>query len=112
MPAQTGNSHIFLNDKVKILALNLIAPGIGQFGAGRWIRGSIMVLTGTASTLWFTWEALYPLYLNMQNALNDQNVEFKLFNYANLMLSLGFLIIIWAISYADLFLIKNKKEKS
>jgi hypothetical protein len=101
-----------LNDIVKNLALNLIAPGIGQFGAGRWIRGSIMVSTAIACTLWFTWEAVYPLYLNMQNALNDQNVEFKLFNFAYLMLSLGLLILIWAISYADLLLIKDKKEKS
>ena len=101
-----------MNDKIKILALNLIAPGIGQFGTGRWIRGSIMVLTGIASTLWFTWEALYPLYLNMQNALNDQNVEFKLFNFVHLILSLGLLILIWAISYADLLLVKNKNEKS
>ncbi|MFA6293024.1 MAG: hypothetical protein WC637_14650 [Victivallales bacterium] len=101
-----------MNDKVKNLALNLIAPGIGQFGAGRWIRGLAMLSSGTASALWFSWEALYPLYLNMQNTLNDQDVEFKLFNFTNLMLSLGLLILIWAISYADLFLIKNKKEKS
>ena len=101
-----------MNDKIKNLALNLIAPGIGQFGAGRWLRGSIMVLSGIACTLWFTWEAVYPLYLNMQNALNDQNVDFRLFNFANLMLSLGLLVLIWAVSYADLLLIKNKKEKS
>ena len=84
--------------------MNLIAPGIGQFGARRWVRGAIMVSTGTACTAWFTWEALYPLYLNMQNALNDQNVDFRLFNYNNLILSLGLLVLIWAVSYADLFL--------
>jgi hypothetical protein len=100
-----------LNDKIKNLALNLVAPGIGQFGARRWIRGSIMLLTGTACTLCFTWEALYPLYLNMQNALNDQNVDFKLFNYGNIALSLGLLVLIWAVSYADLFLIENGTEK-
>jgi hypothetical protein len=100
-----------LNDKIKNLALNLIAPGLGQFGARRWIRGSVMVSIGIASTLWFTWEAVYPLYLNMQNALNDQNVDFRLFNYTNLTLSLGLLFFIWALSYADLFLIGNGNGK-
>jgi len=102
-----------LNDKIKNLALNLIAPGIGQLGAGRWIRGSVMASAGIACFLWFAWEALYPsLYLNMQNALNDRDVDLKLFNYKNLMLSFGLLVLIWAISYVDLFLIKNKKGKS
>jgi hypothetical protein len=101
-----------LNDKIKNLSLNLIAPGIGQFGAGRWIRGLIMVSSGIVFTIWFTWEAVYPLYLNMQNALNDQKVDFRLFNYGNLILSTGFLVLIWAISYADLLLIENKKGKS
>lgn len=101
-----------MNDKIKNLALNLIAPGLGQFGAGRWIRGSIMLSTGIAGTLWFMWEALYPLYQNMQNALNDRDIDIKLFKYENLILSLGLLLLIWAISYADLLLIKNKKGKT
>lgn len=100
-----------MNDKIKNLALNLIAPGIGQFGTGRWIRGSIMLSTGIASTLWFTWEAIYPLYLNMRNALDDQNVDFRLFNFKNMMFSLGYLVLIWAVSYADLFFFSDKKRK-
>ncbi len=99
-----------MNDKIKNLSLNLIAPGIGQFGAGRWIRGSVMASTGMACFLWFNWEVLYPLYLIMKNALNDQDVDFRLFNYKNLVISLGLLLLIWAISYADLFLVKNNRK--
>ena len=98
-----------MNDKIKNLALNLIAPGIGQFGAGRWMRGSIMASAGMACFLWFNWEVLHPLYLIIQNALNDQEIDFRLFNYKKLVISLSLLFFIWAISYADLFLIKNKK---
>jgi hypothetical protein len=101
-----------LNNKIKNLALNLIAPGMGQFGAGRRIRGSIMLSTGMSCFLWFTWEALSPLYLIMQNALNDQNIDFRLFNYENLTVSAGLLVLIWAISYTDLLLIRNKKGES
>jgi hypothetical protein len=101
-----------LNEKIKNLALNLIAPGAGQFGAGRWIRGSIMISTGIAAFLWFAWEVLYPLFRIMRNVLNDQNMDFNLYNYKNLMLSLGLLGLIWIVSYADLLLVKNKKCKS
>lgn len=101
-----------MKDKIKNLALNLVAPGIGQFGAGRWIRGSIMLTTGIACTLWFIWEVVYPLYQNMQNALNDRDVDFRLFNYKNMIISIGLLVLIWAVSYADLIMLKNKKEES
>lgn len=101
-----------MKDKIRNLALNLIAPGIGQFGAGRWIRGSILFITGISCFLWFSWEALYPLFRIMRDAFNDQELEFKLFNFANIFLSLGVLVLIWAVSYADLLVLRDKKEKS
>jgi len=100
-----------LNKKIPYLAVNLIAPGLGQLYARKWLLGSLMLSAGILTTLWFTWEALYPLYRNIQNVLNDQEMDLKLFNCRNLILSPVLLVVIWVISYVELIMSKEKGQK-
>ncbi len=97
-----------MKNKTAYLAANLIAPGIGQLLARKWIPGIPMLAIGIFSALWFSWEVLYPLYMIMQNALNDQEMDLHLFNYRNLIISPALLIAVWIVSYADLLMMKEK----
>jgi len=99
-----------LNNKVPYLAANLIAPGVGQLLARKWISGIPMLAIGVFSALWFSWEVLYPWYMIIQNALNDQEINLHLFNYRNLVISPALLIAVWILSYVDLFTMKEKDK--
>ncbi|HBC89772.1 MAG TPA: hypothetical protein DCZ94_22770 [Lentisphaeria bacterium] len=97
-----------MNNKTAYLAANLIAPGVGQLLAKKWLLGLMMITGGIFCILWFTWEVAYPLYRNMQIMLDGEEMDLRLFNYRNLILSPVFLILIWIISYAEIFLMKDK----
>jgi len=57
--------------------------------------------------LWFTWEAVYPIYRNMMLILNGYDMDYNIFNVRNLILAPVFLILIWIISYVELMISKD-----
>ena len=97
-----------MKSKTAYLAVNLIAPGLGQLLAKKWLLGLMMLGGGVLCVLWFTRELALPLYKNMQIMLDGQEMDLKLFNCRNLILSLLSLFLIWIISYAEIFLMKDK----
>ncbi|GEM_PF-3556289 len=96
-----------MNKKIPYLAVNLIAPGVGQLLAKKWILGSLMLCGSILCILWFTWEAVYPIYRNMMLILNGYDMDYNIFNVRNLILAPVFLILIWIISYVELMISKD-----
>ncbi|HCE46886.1 MAG TPA: hypothetical protein DET40_25340 [Lentisphaeria bacterium] len=97
-----------MNRKTSYLASNLVAPGVGQLMAKKWMLGGILFITGQACALWILWEIIYPWYMIMQDALNDKDINLSIFNLKRLVLAFSLLAITWLISFADLYFMKKK----
>ena len=100
-----------LNRKTSYLAVNLIAPGVGQLMSKKWLSGTLMFIAGQACAVWILWETVYPWYMIMQDALDERDINLSIFNFKRLVMAFSLLALTWIISYAELFLSKKKKNQ-
>ena len=51
-----------MKNKFFYIGLSLVAPGMGQFSAKRYIRGSIQLLGAIGAILWLAGEVMLPFW--------------------------------------------------
>ncbi len=90
------------------LGLNLIAPGIGQFALGSYIRGGIMFIIAILSTSYAFWLIVNPMYTNVRNMLDGGNKEIVNINLRIFFSSLLVLGLVWIWSFIDVFIRRMK----
>ena len=89
--------------RLKGAALNLVAPGIGQFALKRWLRGLLFLGASLACFVWTLVGFFKIMVGNLYNAVEGRPVEVNLHGVFGPM---GLIILVWIISYVDLFLFK------
>ena len=96
-----------MKTKNRCLGLNIIAPGIGQYGMKCWIRGTVYLISSLVMLLWATWAVLYPLFYNVYMLLrNDSGTMIKI-RFIQLLIAITLFFGIWIISFIDI--IRNQK---
>jgi len=92
-----------MNKKIKYIAVNVIAPGIGLLAMKKWCRGLIYFL-GSATCLVciliaFTKNVIGLYYIDMDT---DSSMLDPVRLLISIFLPLGLLILLWFSSYVDL----------
>ena len=87
--------------KMKYATLNLIAPGIGQMAMKKWIRGIIQLLAALVCCGWMLVGFVKIVVGNIYRVMDGKNPETSLMD---VFIPIGAVILIWGISYIDLFL--------
>ena len=85
-------------------SLNFIAPGIAQFAMKRWIRGLIYLLSTLACLVWIVAIFFQLLIGNLNVVLKGGEPHAP--NILVMFIPIGGVVVIWIISYIDLFLTK------
>ena len=86
-----------MKNKFYYIGLNLVAPGMGQLAAKRYIRGSIQAILAVGAILWLILEVMMPLI----NFYKGDPLESKVpeMSFTNLMppIILFLIVLVWSI---------------
>ncbi len=98
-----------MKNKFYYVGLNLIAPGLGQLSAKRYIRGAVLAILAIGSILWFAWEVIMP-FIKFYNG-DPLESELPEMNFINLLYPVLLFLIVLAWSIIDMFFgFKNNGE--
>jgi TM2 domain-containing membrane protein YozV len=91
------------------LTLNLVAPGLGQFAAGRRAHGIIMLVAALTGLCWVVYALFQPLYSSVMMIVDGGEPEFNFTRYLLSMIP-PFLLIaaVYLWSFADILLSAKK----
>jgi len=99
--------------KIKYLAANLIAPGIGHFAMKRWIQGLIYFLGAIGCLVWLVIAFVKKIIVLYNSTMETPDSSFDgLSVLIALLLPIGSLIAIWLISFIDLCFFSAIPEKN
>ena len=93
--------------KSKAVLANLIAPGIGQLTQKRWLSGTIYLLASLLGLAWIMYTFVKIMIQTWQSAMNGAPLKYSLME---LFIPFIAIIVIWIISYIDIFIFAPSNE--
>ena len=97
------------------VGLNFIAPGIGHFAAGYWVRGLLYILLSLGALLIACWQTVRPLVMAIaqyiqDNTSNAQIEPVNMMYFVRIGIPVLFLILLWLWSMLEIFILVKKKN--
>ena len=94
-----------MSRKIRYVAANIIAPGVGHFAMKKWLRGLVYLLGTVICLVWLIVSFVQNVIGMYYKAMDSNDIAFD--NPVTFLISLlapiAALCLVWAFSYIDIF---------
>lgn len=103
------------NGMMYYVGLNFIAPGIGHFAAGYWLRGLLYILVSLAALGAAFWQVIRPLVMAIAQYIQDNTGEARIepitmMYFIKIGIPALILVLLWIWSMLEIFILVKKKN--
>lgn len=98
--------------KIKYLAMNLLAPGIGQLALHWWLRGTLQLVSSVICFVLAAWCIVGPLLSNVSRIMKDNDAKLENPDLVTFFYYFLALVAIWIWSFLDIIIFCRPVDSS